>query len=114
MPAVDNNNAGNAVVVFYDRRNDASNVLYDEYYAYLDANGARLICDLSNNGNCRMTTFLSDPGIYSSQNGNARFIGDYQAVWSDSYEDGESATAAFIALTTIPFQGDTWFGRVLY
>lgn len=63
MPALDFNSSGNTVITFYDRRNDANNFLYQQFFGYTDSTGIRL------EANEQIGTLTSDP--------LNTFIGDY-------------------------------------
>jgi hypothetical protein len=105
MPSIDFNSSGNLVVPFYDRRNDGSNLLYDEYAAYITPNGTSI------QPNLKLSTFQSNP--QNSGSYYPGFIGDYQDVWDDYYPDGESATSAWIAvLGTGP--SEDYLTRIFY
>lgn len=99
MPALDFNSSGNTVITFYDRRNDANNFLYQQFFAYTDSTGIRL------EANKQIGTLTSDP--------INTFIGDYQDVWDHIYPDGESATTSWIGIPA-GVLSEQYLSRIFY
>lgn len=108
IPGIDFNAAGNVVVTFYDRRNDTANVNYDQYFAYMNSSGVPI------HGNVRISTFITDPRLYTATTGAARFIGDYQDVWDWTYNSGENAASAWIGIVPTSGPGNGYISRVIY
>lgn len=99
MPALDFDVSGRIKVVFYDRRDDASNFRYHLYTAYITSNGTLV------RANGRLSTFSSDPRLYTSHTGFAGFIGDYQDIWDHQYSFGEHYISSWVG---IPSVGDIY------
>jgi hypothetical protein len=108
FPGIDFNAAGNMVVAFYDRRNDTTNIRYEDYFAYISPSGAPL------HGNVRISTFATDPRQYTAATGAASFVGDYREVWDWPYADGETAVAAWIGIPPLTVVGDAYATRIFY
>ncbi len=93
MPGIDYTSSGNLIVTFYDRREDANNISYHEYFAHVSAIGGYI----EPNRRACPTCPASDPGtLVLPGAARDRFIGDYQDVWTDSYPEGERAISAWV------------------
>ncbi|MEO8216840.1 MAG: sialidase family protein [Acidobacteriota bacterium] len=103
MPALDFNASGNMVVTYYDRHSDSNNLLYRDYYSFINPTGTRLQNDQ------QISTFDSNPTTPQTFQG---FIGDYKDIWDWAFSDGEKATAAWIGLPAKP--GEVYLTRIAY
>lgn len=81
-PALDFDTTGDYLVVFYDRSQDTTNLLYREAWAHINSSGTRL------NSGFVASVFDSDPSeVYSP--GSLCFKGEYQDVWFWGYSDAD-------------------------
>ncbi len=109
MPALTFNGT-NAVVTFYDRREDATNnVQYQTYVGYVTADGSSI------HGNQRMSLYPSDPTWHSAGDGRATFIGDYQDAvyyWSPTW--GHAVASAWIFIESDVKNGELYWSRIFF
>jgi hypothetical protein len=108
MPAIAFNGS-NAVVTFYDRREDAANTLYQSYVGYLTGDGASI------HANYRMSYYPSDPRWHTNADGRVNFIGDYQDAvyyWSPTW--GHAVASAWIFIESDVKNGEDYWSRIFF
>ena len=104
QPALDFDSSGNLTVTFYDRRNDANNLLYYEYMARINSNGSPL------QANTRVGTFQSDPTKYTLY---PSFIGDYQDVWNQTISNVDNFFSAWTGIPVSTGFGDIYLSNIV-
>lgn len=110
QPALDADAAGNVLLAWYDRRNDAGNVDYQQFAEYISPTGTPLAGGIQNVGTVtsRVSRFdgVSGTWVYDY------FPGDYHEIFYWNYPDGPRFNDVWIGKPIGSTNGDVWVSEV--
>lgn len=97
---------GDVIVGFYDRREDAQNLLYKHYYAFIHSDGTAIQANFPDPQPASNFTY------HTQAKGDANFIGDYHDVWTWTYPEGTRTVDAWIFIQDQTVIGDIYLRKV--